>query len=152
MGNRRIGKINGKTVLLDTPPYNDRSPRRNEIISTIDSIQKDKGSVWFKQKLYPIVIDKWGEYRAFVTRNGKSEIISSKDIFTNSYDMDLSYNPACNIIYKVVGRDIRIISTSGSWWSGSAGGLFLTHNKDFSMYDEALARYPEEMKYFSEIL
>jgi len=31
MRNRRIGKINGKTVMLDTPPLNDIRQRKNEI-------------------------------------------------------------------------------------------------------------------------
>lgn len=36
MKNKRIGRLNGKVVLRDPPPYGDKNPRVNEIINTVN--------------------------------------------------------------------------------------------------------------------
>lgn len=56
MKNKRIGKILGKTILLDTPPYGDKKARANEIvIEKTDSISNNDIDKYIKNLRFCVV-------------------------------------------------------------------------------------------------
>lgn len=139
MKNKRIGKILGKTVLLDTPPYGDKKARTNEIIfnNTINSDNNDYINKLRICYIKEVVSDK--TQLSFKTRSGATVTIYEnggpspiKGLFGN-YDKSIClYHEATNMS-KITFVDFD---------------YFLMHLKDFISYiiispDE---RIPDEGK------
>lgn len=152
MKNRRIGRINGKVVLMDTPPYNDKKARSNEIISNVDSIISVAGSVFFKKRMYPVAVSGFGDYNATLA-DGRN--MPYRDLTTVTDSFSGSRYTYMVHVYKdssgAVGANIVVLTGSVSN-NRDKVGLYLVGDERFSMPDICRRMYPEEMRWLDQIL